>query len=74
MAQCPNCKKNLSCGCQRRNASDGTAVCSSCIVAYENNIKSTPSKTPQRFVPPPRQESTDPTNISVSYKPPTSLR
>lgn len=36
MATCPNCKKTLSCGCQKRKASDGKAVCSNCITAYEN--------------------------------------
>jgi len=35
MAQCSNCKKNLSCGCQKRTASDGVSVCSNCSVAYE---------------------------------------
>jgi hypothetical protein len=35
MAQCSNCKKNLSCGCQKRVASDGKSACSSCIGKYE---------------------------------------
>lgn len=35
MAQCSNCKKNLSCGCQKKKASDGTSVCASCITSYE---------------------------------------
>jgi hypothetical protein len=26
MANCPNCKKKLSCGCQKRQASDGKTV------------------------------------------------
>jgi hypothetical protein len=39
MAQCSNCKKNLSCGCQKRKASDGVSVCSNCSVAYEAKIK-----------------------------------
>jgi len=66
MAQCPHCQKQLSCGCQKRVASDGKAVCTSCIVAYENTyIK--PHKAPSRFVPP-KQESTDPTNIHVTYQ------
>ena len=35
MAVCSNCKKTLSCGCQKRKASDGTSVCTNCISAYE---------------------------------------
>lgn len=34
---CPNCGKSLSCGCQKRVASDGKQVCTSCIGAYEVN-------------------------------------
>jgi transcription elongation factor Elf1 len=30
----------MSCGCQRRTASDGKAVCSSCSNVYEKSIKS----------------------------------
>lgn len=39
MAQCSNCKRNLSCGCQKKTASDGKSVCNSCITEYENKIK-----------------------------------
>jgi hypothetical protein len=35
MAQCSNCKKNLSCGCQKKKASDGVSVCNNCIGTYE---------------------------------------
>jgi len=38
MATCSNCKKNLSCGCQKRTATDGKSVCSSCITTYEANL------------------------------------
>ena len=31
MAQCPNCKKNMSCGCQKRTSSTGVVGCTSCI-------------------------------------------
>lgn len=68
---CPNCNAKLSCGCQRRTASDGKAVCSACLVAYENKIK--PHKQPQRFVPPKQEftlDPTAPTDIRVTYKPP----
>ena len=40
MAQCTNCKRNLSCGCQKKTASDGKSCCSNCITQYENDLKS----------------------------------
>jgi hypothetical protein len=40
MSACPNCKANLSCGCQRRTASNGQQVCTSCLAKYEAQIKS----------------------------------
>lgn len=36
---CENCKTPLSCGCQKKVASDGKSVCSSCVVAYEDKLK-----------------------------------
>jgi hypothetical protein len=47
MATCSNCKKSLSCGCQKRKASNGTMVCTNCISAYEkaNRPKSTVTTT-----------------------------
>ena len=39
MSQCSNCKKQLSCGCQRRNASNGVQVCTNCLNSYESQIK-----------------------------------
>jgi hypothetical protein len=38
MATCSNCKKSLSCGCQKRKASNGTSVCASCITNYESKL------------------------------------
>jgi hypothetical protein len=35
---CPNCKTHLSCGCQKRTASDGKQVCNNCLVQYEAEI------------------------------------
>jgi hypothetical protein len=35
MARCGNCGKALSCGCQKRKASDGASVCSNCVSNYE---------------------------------------
>lgn len=45
MSACPNCKKKLSCGCQRRTASNGVAVCSGCLGAYEKTLKPQPAQT-----------------------------
>jgi hypothetical protein len=38
MATCSNCKARLSCGCQRRTASNGTSVCSNCLSSYEASL------------------------------------
>jgi hypothetical protein len=38
-ATCPNCKTRLSCGCQTRKASNGTAVCTNCIGKFEASLK-----------------------------------
>jgi RNase P subunit RPR2 len=38
MAICPNCKSKLSCGCQKRTASDGKQVCSNCMTAYQKSL------------------------------------
>lgn len=48
MAKCSNCSKTMSCGCQKRTASDGKAVCSSCLTSYEQTLK--PTKTPNEPV------------------------
>ena len=39
MSKCPNCGAKLSCGCQKRKASNGTQVCSNCISKYETSLK-----------------------------------
>jgi hypothetical protein len=45
MSTCPNCKKKLSCGCQRRTASNGVSVCSGCLGSYEQTLKPQTTKT-----------------------------
>ena len=35
---CQNCGSRLSCGCQKRTASDGKQCCSKCITAYQNKL------------------------------------
>lgn len=42
MPTCSNCNKTLSCGCQRRVASDGAQVCSTCVISYEATVKNKP--------------------------------
>ena len=37
--KCQNCNSPISCGCQKRVASDGKQVCSSCLDAYERSLK-----------------------------------
>jgi hypothetical protein len=36
--KCNNCGKNLSCGCKKRVAKDGTSCCSSCVTVYNNKL------------------------------------
>lgn len=55
---CTNCGAKLSCGCQKRTASDGKQVCSNCLAKYELTIKSSP------------KSSTSPTNVNVFYNAP----
>lgn len=39
MSTCLNCKSRITCGCQKRKASDGKQVCSSCLSKYEASLK-----------------------------------
>jgi positive regulator of sigma E activity len=39
MATCKNCNAKLSCGCQKRKASDGKEVCTNCVNTYESSLK-----------------------------------
>lgn len=51
---CPNCNTKLSCGCQKRTASNGATVCSTCLGSYEAGLKSgtiKPSPTTKVFRP-----------------------
>jgi hypothetical protein len=45
MSACSNCGIKIGCSCQRRTASDGTAVCSSCVIDYEQKLKSNTQQT-----------------------------
>ena len=39
MSACPNCGKKLSCGCQKKKASNGQIVCNDCKVKYEQKLQ-----------------------------------
>lgn len=54
---CSNCGTRMSCGCQRRTASDGKSCCSKCINTYEAKLKLL--KTPKT--------STDPIITDIIY-------
>ncbi len=42
---CPNCNSKLTCGCQKKVASDGKQVCTNCVTTYENKLKAQQKKT-----------------------------
>ena len=48
---CPNCGSAITCGCQKRTASDGASCCSNCITAYENRLKAKNKKDDQTLTP-----------------------
>jgi len=54
-ALCPNCKARLSCGCQKRTASNGATVCANCLISYEQSLKK-----------PKATNNMAPTNVTVS--------
>ena len=39
MSTCPNSKARITCGCQKKKASDGKQVCSTCLSKYEMSLK-----------------------------------
>ena len=46
MKICNNCGIQLSCGCQRRDASNGKSCCDQCINVYESTLKPPPVPLP----------------------------
>jgi hypothetical protein len=72
---CPNCKTRLSCGCQRRVASNGASVCTKCLASYEVNLKAKKAIPKNELNPETIHRidagiSTDPTDLRVTYTPP----
>jgi hypothetical protein len=51
MSACTNCGNQMSCGCQRRTASDGSSVCSSCLASYEVKLKNNVEKKQETVQP-----------------------
>jgi len=51
MAQCSNCKKTMSCGCQKRTSSTGVVGCTSCITdtATKESVNSNKNNTLKKF-------------------------
>lgn len=60
MSKCLNCGTALSCGCQKRVASDGKAVCTNCLSKYENHLSIIKNGVPANA----------PVNVGVKYNPP----
>ena len=58
MSACLNCGTKLSCGCQKRTASDGKSVCGTCLSSYEAGLK--------KIGTPP----TETKNVNIFYKKP----
>lgn len=46
---CPNCSSTITCGCQKKKASDGTALCSKCIDQYEKLLVARRTSTGQEW-------------------------
>jgi len=44
--KCSNCNRKLTCGCQKKTASDGTACCNSCVGAINTKAKVTVTVSP----------------------------
>lgn len=62
--RCPNCDSQLSCGCQKRTASDGKEVCTNCMSFYEASVTNTPANP---------MNTNSPSNIKVVYTPPRKI-
>ena len=44
--KCTNCGTTFNCSCKKRQASNGTACCQSCIATYENSLNKNKAKVP----------------------------
>jgi transcription elongation factor Elf1 len=48
MSTCLNCGSRLSCGCQKKKASDGKSVCNNCASKYETKLRIAQTQTPKK--------------------------
>ena len=76
---CPNCKRALSCGCQRATATNGVVVCTNCVAQYNasllpagNSPGSSSGNTPivnesLKITPPPIKTAITPEITGVKY-------
>jgi hypothetical protein len=39
MQKCLNCDSQITCGCQRRHATNGKLVCTKCLADYEKTLQ-----------------------------------
>lgn len=46
---CTNCQTKMSCGCQKRVATNGVSTCSSCLAKYEAKLKTLRAANPQNI-------------------------
>lgn len=56
--KCTNCGTTFGCSCKKRQASNGTACCQSCITEYENSLNAKKVKQPVNKL--------SPTNVTTS--------
>lgn len=61
-AVCPTCHSALSCGCQKRRASNGVTVCTLCQARYEQELKAKQNIN--------KPGTSSPTNVKATYIPP----
>ena len=64
---CPNCKTRLSCGCQKRTASNKQTVCTNCVVAYEAKVSGSAPVPLNIGVTNTVNMNTAPTNVTVFH-------
>ncbi len=62
---CGNCSSKHGCSCKARKASDGAAVCTNCLTAYEAKLNS--KGTPIQPIKPSPQNLA-PQNVTLLYK------
>jgi hypothetical protein len=57
-SKCENCGARISCGCQRRSASNGAPACSSCVNSLNERLVQEQSLQNQLIQPPVTDQNT----------------